>query len=94
MGFICPERQTTADFLTSLTSPSERIARDGWEARVPHSPEEFEKRWLESADHARLVVVTSGSKISPTKLALGQEEPLRLSIFTQNISKIKPFLNS
>lgn len=55
MGFICPERQTTSDFLTSLTSPLERIARDGWEARVPQSPDEFEQRWLQSADHARLV---------------------------------------
>lgn len=55
MGFVCPERQTTADFLTSLTSASERIARSGWEARVPHTPEEFERRWLESGDHARLV---------------------------------------
>ncbi|OBT59744.1 hypothetical protein VE04_00230 [Pseudogymnoascus sp. 24MN13] len=27
MGFDCPERQTTADFLTSLTSPLERIVR-------------------------------------------------------------------
>jgi hypothetical protein len=55
MGFVCPERQTTADFLTSLTSPSERTPRDGWEARVPQTPEEFERRWLESNDHARLV---------------------------------------
>ena len=55
MGFVCPERQTTADFLTSLTSPSERTPRDGWDARVPHTPEEFERRWLESNDHARLV---------------------------------------
>ncbi|KAH7409048.1 AtrD, ABC-transporter [Cadophora sp. MPI-SDFR-AT-0126] len=55
MGFICPERQTTADFLTSLTSPLERIAHKGWEARVPQSPEEFEQRWLKSADHQRLV---------------------------------------
>ncbi|KAH9210253.1 AtrD, ABC-transporter [Leptodontidium sp. 2 PMI_412] len=55
MGFICPERQTTADFLTSLTSPLERIAHKGWEARVPQSPEEFEQCWLKSADHQRLV---------------------------------------
>lgn len=55
MGFICPERQTMADFLTSLTSPLERIAHKGWEARVPQSPEEFDQRWLKSADHQRLV---------------------------------------
>ncbi|KAL3427777.1 ABC transporter cdr4 [Phlyctema vagabunda] len=55
MGFVCPERQTTADFLTSLTSAAERTPREGWAARVPHTAEEFEKRWLESDDHARLV---------------------------------------
>jgi hypothetical protein len=55
MGFVCPERQTTADFLTSLTSPAERTARKGWEALVPRTAEEFEKRWLESAEHVRLV---------------------------------------
>jgi ATP-binding cassette subfamily G (WHITE) protein 2 (PDR) len=55
MGFVCPERLTTADFLTSLTSASERTPRNGWEAPVPHAPEQFERRWLESDDHSRLV---------------------------------------
>lgn len=55
MGFECPERQTTADFLTSLTSPAERIAKSGWEHRVPQTPDEFEKAWLESEDRAQLM---------------------------------------
>ena len=55
MGFACPERQNTADFLTSLTSPSERTVREGWESRVPQTSEEFERRWLESNDHTRLI---------------------------------------
>ena len=55
MGFDCPERQTTADFLTSLTSPAERIAKTGFENKVPYTPEEFEKRWLESEDRAQLL---------------------------------------
>ncbi|CAG9936386.1 unnamed protein product [Clonostachys rosea f. rosea IK726] len=49
MGFHCPDRQTTADFLTSLTNPAERTARVGFENRVPNSPDEFEKVWQESA---------------------------------------------
>ncbi len=28
LGFSCPERQTTADFLTAVTSPSERVFQD------------------------------------------------------------------
>ena len=41
MGFYCPPRQTTADFLTSLTSPAEREVRLGFEGRVPNTPDEF-----------------------------------------------------
>lgn len=55
MGFHCPERATTADFLTSITSPNERQARDGWESRVPRSPDEFAARWRDSDDRARLL---------------------------------------
>ncbi|KAL9111781.1 MAG: hypothetical protein Q9227_003840 [Pyrenula ochraceoflavens] len=55
MGFHCPERATTADFLTSLTSPAERQARDGFESKVPRTADEFAERWRNSADRARLI---------------------------------------
>ncbi|KAL4882943.1 ABC-2 type transporter-domain-containing protein [Aspergillus karnatakaensis] len=48
MGWHCPDRQTTPDFLTSLTSPSERQARAGFEGRVPQTADEFAARWRES----------------------------------------------
>lgn len=48
MGFQCPDRQTTADFLTAVTDPKARFARSGYADRVPRTPEEFERRWLES----------------------------------------------
>src|SRR5882762_5938652 len=32
-GWYCPPRQTTADFLTSLTNPAERVPLAGWEDR-------------------------------------------------------------
>ncbi|KAJ0423527.1 ABC-2 type transporter-domain-containing protein [Aspergillus carlsbadensis] len=48
LGFECPERQTTPDFLTSMTSPGERRARSGYENKVPRSPDEFAARWQES----------------------------------------------
>ncbi|KAK9388454.1 P-loop containing nucleoside triphosphate hydrolase protein [Lipomyces mesembrius] len=31
MGYYCPARQTTGDFLTSITNPSERQTREGFE---------------------------------------------------------------
>lgn len=55
MGFHCPERQTTPDFLTSLTSPKERIAREGFEKQVPRTPDEFEARWKASAEYKALI---------------------------------------
>lgn len=55
MGFDCPPRQTTADFLTSLTNPAERQARPGFESRVPRTPDEFAKAWAESDDRKRLL---------------------------------------
>jgi ATP-binding cassette subfamily G (WHITE) protein 2 (PDR) len=44
----CPPRQTTGDFLTSVTNPQERKAKEGFETSVPRTPEEFERYWKQS----------------------------------------------
>ncbi|KAF9017403.1 hypothetical protein BDZ89DRAFT_1140766 [Hymenopellis radicata] len=54
MGFECPPRQTTADFLTSFTSPAERQIRPGFEAKVRRTPDEFVRAWKEREDRKRL----------------------------------------
>lgn len=54
MGFECPPQQTVPDFLTSLTSPSERKARPGFEDRVPRTPQEFTKAWKSSPEYVQL----------------------------------------
>ncbi|KAI1210634.1 ABC-2 type transporter [Annulohypoxylon truncatum] len=41
LGFECPERWTTADFLTSVTDPHERSVKSGWEDRIPRSAQDF-----------------------------------------------------
>ncbi|OHW94391.1 ABC multidrug transporter [Colletotrichum incanum] len=48
LGFLCPERQTVPDFLTSMTSPHERRVRFGYENLVPRTPDEFVQRWKQS----------------------------------------------
>jgi len=48
MGWECPTRQTTGDFLTSVTNPSERKVRSGFENKVPRTAEDFEKHWKTS----------------------------------------------
>ncbi|TKA65501.1 hypothetical protein B0A49_05715, partial [Cryomyces minteri] len=55
MGFDCPDRQTTADFLTSMTSPAERVIRPGWENKVPRTPDDFAAAWKASATRKQLM---------------------------------------
>ncbi|QSZ36007.1 hypothetical protein DSL72_007131 [Monilinia vaccinii-corymbosi] len=56
MGFVDIPHQTTADFLTSLTSPDERTIQPGFEFRVPRTPEEFVMVWKTSRHYARLML--------------------------------------
>ncbi|KAK4231890.1 ATP-binding cassette transporter [Podospora fimiseda] len=52
LGFICPPRQTTPDFLTSMTFPSERLIRPDF--HPPSTPEEFVSAWKSSPQYAEL----------------------------------------
>ena len=54
MGWHCPQRQTTGDFLTSVTNPVERQAKPGFEEKVPRTPDEFEAYWRRSTEFAAL----------------------------------------
>ncbi|KAL4867801.1 hypothetical protein BDV12DRAFT_170614 [Aspergillus spectabilis] len=56
MGFACPERQTDADFLTSMTSHLERVLQPGYNKdRVPRTPDEFAAQWKASPQRAQLL---------------------------------------
>ncbi|KAJ4135001.1 Multidrug resistance protein [Fusarium equiseti] len=55
LGFVCPEQQTTADFLTSMTSHQERIIREGFEGKAPRSPDEFAQAWKDSLHRQHLL---------------------------------------
>ncbi|KAF2267150.1 hypothetical protein CC78DRAFT_512384 [Lojkania enalia] len=48
MGFKRGPRQTTAEFLVSVTDANARIVKDGFQARVPRSAEDFENCWRDS----------------------------------------------
>ncbi|KAF9415247.1 hypothetical protein BGZ94_000147 [Podila epigama] len=70
MGFECPARQTTADFLTAVTDPNERKARAGFEHRVPHTPKQFEDAYKASTlytdiEHQRVEYQGSVSENNP-----------------------------
>lgn len=54
-GWYCPPRQTTGDFLTSITNPGERQPREGFENKVPRTPEDFERAWQQSGEYHKLL---------------------------------------
>ncbi|KAK2064045.1 ABC-2 type transporter [Colletotrichum caudatum] len=53
LGFDCPERWTTADFLTSVTDVHERHIREGWENRIPRTPQDFDTAYRNSDAYQR-----------------------------------------
>lgn len=53
LGFECPERWTTADFLTSVTDEHERSIRKGWEDRIPRNADEFAAMYRKSDAYQR-----------------------------------------
>ena len=54
LGFECPARQTTPDFLTSMTSSIERVVRPGFDGRAPRTPDEFAAAWKNSVEYKAL----------------------------------------
>ncbi|WKT43317.1 hypothetical protein QSH57_008153 [Fusarium oxysporum f. sp. vasinfectum] len=64
LGFECPERQTTADFLTAVTDPTERRFRPGFEHRAPRTPEELESAFRNSPHYQELLADVAAYKES------------------------------
>jgi ABC-type multidrug transport system ATPase subunit len=54
MGFLCPPRKSTPDFLTGLCNPLEREMRPGFEEKVPLDAIAFEERYRSSDMCARM----------------------------------------
>ncbi|KAF9102309.1 hypothetical protein BGX27_011046 [Mortierella sp. AM989] len=54
IGFECPTRQTTADYLTAITDPNERKVRRKFLGRTPSSPKEFEESFKASRFYASI----------------------------------------
>ncbi|PWY76774.1 ABC multidrug transporter [Aspergillus eucalypticola CBS 122712] len=61
-GWYCHPHQSTAEFLTSITNPTERQPRRGMENRVPRTPKDFETYWCQSREYQELQREMSGHK--------------------------------
>ncbi|KAL5042237.1 hypothetical protein BDW71DRAFT_211366 [Aspergillus fruticulosus] len=70
LGFECPGKQTTPDFLTSMTSPNERRVRAGFDSKVPSTAKEFQERWRQSYHYQRLMLRIDAYE---SKFSLGGE---------------------
>uniref|UniRef100_A0A8H7N2E3 ABC multidrug transporter atrF n=1 Tax=Bionectria ochroleuca TaxID=29856 RepID=A0A8H7N2E3_BIOOC len=62
LGFECPERQTTADFLTAVTDANERRFRPGFEHRAPKTAEELESAFRNSTNYKDLLAEVASYK--------------------------------
>lgn len=56
MGYHCPPRQTTAEFLTAVTDPIGRTPMENFDPKsIPHTSEQFESYWKASPEYASLI---------------------------------------
>lgn len=95
MGYECPSRQTTADFLTSLTNPPERVVRSGYESLVPRNPKEFEAYWKNSPDYLSLVAeIDKYINSEETKQQKGSYHESHVARQSDHISPRSPYIVS
>ncbi|GKT48118.1 brefeldin A resistance protein [Colletotrichum spaethianum] len=55
LGYLCPPRQTTADFLTSIADKNARHFQPGREETAPKTSEELERAFRESEHYQRIL---------------------------------------
>ncbi|TIA05865.1 ABC drug exporter AtrF [Aureobasidium pullulans] len=53
LGFVQPDRWTSADFITSVTDEHERHVKEGWEDKIPRSGEDFDRIFQQSEQKKR-----------------------------------------
>ncbi|KAK9465563.1 ABC-2 type transporter-domain-containing protein [Lipomyces arxii] len=59
MGYVCPPRQTTAEFLTAVTDPAGRFVRPGSENKVPVTLAQFVDYWHASPEYREVMAEIS-----------------------------------
>lgn len=79
LGFECPPRWTTADFLTSVTDVHARRIKKGWEDRIPRTPEEFDRAYRNSKIAKRTV-----QEIDQFEQSLEEQKEARAQEMTKN----------
>ncbi|KAI8997800.1 ABC-2 type transporter-domain-containing protein [Pilobolus umbonatus] len=82
MGFVCPQRKSTPDFLTGLCNPIEREYKQGYEGRVPRHSHEFQTAYFQSEIYKTMLddvvayerIIEDLNKRSEFEVAVRQEK--------------------
>jgi ATP-binding cassette subfamily G (WHITE) protein 2 (SNQ2) len=80
LGFRCPERQTTADFLTAVTNPIEHTFQPEMEAKAPKSAEELEAAFRNSEAYRKVLENIKDYKTYLQKTELADAKEFKLSV--------------
>lgn len=84
LGFHCPERETTADFLTGITDPTQRVYREGFEAKVPKTAEELERAFRSSSNYKRVL-----TDVEAYEKEIGNADYINTQEFKQSVKEQK-----
>lgn len=84
LGFYCPDRQSTADFLTSVTDPTERQFREGYEYKAPRTAEDLEKAFKNSENYKKVL-----ADVEDYERGLEKTEHADARMFRQSVKEQK-----
>lgn len=84
LGFHCPKRETTADFLVAVTDPKQRIVREGYEDQIPRSAEDFERAYRTSEAYQRML-----ADVEEYEKQLGESDYQDTREFKQSVKEQK-----
>ncbi|CAO3589784.1 unnamed protein product [Absidia cylindrospora] len=95
IGFYCPDRKSTPDFLTGLCNANERQMKPGFENKVPLNSVQFEKVYKESDLYAEMMRERDAyeAKIAQDKPAEQFREAVR-DAHQKHASKRSPFVST
>ncbi len=90
LGLYCPERETTADFLTSVTDPAQRAFREGYEARAPKTAEDFERVFKNSANYKKVLADIEDYEHYLNRTNHGVAREFKQSVKEQQSRRVSP----
>ena len=90
LGLYCSERETTADFLTSVTDPAQRVFRDGYEAQAPKTAEDFERVFKNSANYRKVLADIEDYEQYLNRTNHGVAKEFKQSVKEQQSRRVSP----